>query len=137
MAAAGGPRTRTSGIQNTLSFLNLPNVLEVGCGAGFNLFALACAVPGIEFAGLALTPAGVATALRSQQMSKLSDGMKAFTINVRDFSGCSRVNFHEGSAQSIPFADDSFDLVYTCVALRQMKSIRTEALNEIRQVARQ
>ena len=63
--------------------------------------------------------------------------MKAFAKNVRDFSGCSRVNFHKGSAQSIPFADDSFDLVYTCVALRQMKSIHTEALNEVRRLARQ
>ena len=71
MAAAGGPRTRISGIQNTLSFLKPSNVLKVGCGDGLHLFALACALPGIEFAGLALTPAGVATALRSQQMSKL------------------------------------------------------------------
>ena len=137
MTEAGGPRARISGIQSTLSFLNPSNVLEVGCGDGLNLFALACALPDIEFAGLELTPAGVATALRFQQMSKLSDGMKAFAIDVRDFSGCSRVNFHEGSAQSIPFADDSFDLVYTCVALEQMESIRTEVLNEVRRVARE
>ena len=67
MAAAGGPRTRISGIQNTLSFLKPSNVLDVGCGDGLNLFALACALPGIEFAGLALTPAGVAMALRFQK----------------------------------------------------------------------
>jgi len=46
------------------------------------------------------------------------------------------VTVNQGSAERLPYADCSFDLVMTRLALEQMESIRDQALAEISRVAR-
>lgn len=136
MSRAGGPRARLNALHRVISFLAPTTVLEIGCGDGLNLFALALAMPEIGFSGIELTPAGIRTAKTYQRESSWSPGMRAFAIDPKDPAAISRIDFRLGSARQLPFPDNSFDLVFSCVALEQMEPIRAEVLGELRRVAR-
>src|SRR5690606_15819330 len=92
--------------------------------------------PEIAFAGAELTPSGVAAA-RSVQGEPLPDGVERFApMPVQSRTAHQRIDFNQADARSLPFADDSFDLVFTRLAVEQMEAIRDEALAEIRRVTR-
>ena len=46
-----------------------------------------------------------------------------------------RIDFRQGDAAELPFADGSFDLVYSVLALEQMELIRERALGEMARVS--
>jgi SAM-dependent methyltransferase len=133
----GGTRVRQLLLVRTLELLKPKRVLEVGCGNGINLLLLAGRFPEIEFTGIDLTQEGPAAAQRVQQQNALlPTHLQAFApLSLHDPAAFKRVTFKSGDAASLPFAENSFDLVITVLALEQMERIRDQALNEIARVS--
>lgn len=72
-------------------------VLDVGCGRGFLLYELTQAVPGLEVAGIDISQYAIDTAKEE----------------VRPY-------LRQGLAQDLPYADHSFDLVYSLNTLHNL-----------------
>jgi len=118
-------------------FLRPASVLEVGSGWGHNLLVLGCQCPDTQVHGVELTTTGVELTRSLTAAADLPESVRAFiTEPVRDPSGYRRVTVQQGSAERLPFSDDSFDFVMTRLALEQMESIRETALSEIARVTR-
>ncbi|MBF0180424.1 MAG: class I SAM-dependent methyltransferase [Magnetococcales bacterium] len=89
-------------------------VLDVGCGKAFLLFEFTRAVPGIEVAGLDISTYGIAHA---------KEEMRPF-LTV-------------GNATSLPYPDQSFDLVLSAGTLHNLYCYDLEkAIREIERVGR-
>jgi SAM-dependent methyltransferase len=111
-------------------------VLEVGAGAGQNLLGLSVVFPEIAFTGIELTEEGVARARSVQSHEHLPDVIKQFSpFPVADDTAHRRVDFQQGDATALPFADGSFDLVYSRLALEQMERVRRKAVAEMVRVS--
>lgn len=111
-------------------------VLEVGAGAGQNLLGLSAVFPEIAFTGIELTEEGVARARSVQSHEHLPDVIKQFSpFPVADDTAHRRVDFQQGDATALPFADGSFDLVYSRLALEQMERVRRKAVAEMVRVS--
>ncbi len=65
-------------------------ILDIGCGKAFLLYEFTCAVPGIEVTGIDVSSYGIANSKEEV-----------------------RGNLREGAAQNLPWADNSFDFVYS------------------------
>lgn len=115
-----------------------PNsVLEIGCGNGINLLTLSAKYPSVEFSGLELTQGGVDAAASVIEKKSLPEALTRFApFDLRDLSAPSRVNVRQGSAIELPYANASFDLVMTSLALEQMEDLRDVAIREIVRVAK-
>ncbi len=89
-------------------------ILDVGCGKGFLLYEFTRAVPGIEVRGIDLSGYAIAHA----------------KPEVRPF-------LDRGSAAQLPYADDSFDLVYSINTLHNLYAPELDAaVREIERVGR-
>jgi SAM-dependent methyltransferase len=124
-------------VMRVLEALRPRHVLEVGAGNGINLFVLAARFPEITFTGLELTEGGTlaATAIKTQR--RLPEAIAEFSPEPpRDNEPFDRIRIVRGSAERLPFPDAAFDVVFTSLALEQMEEIRSQALVEIRRVAR-
>jgi SAM-dependent methyltransferase len=111
-------------------------VLEVGCGNGINLILLAGRFPEVEFSGVELTEAGHRAARALQQQDELPPALRAFApLPLADPTAFRSIDFRQGNATRLPFADGAFDLVITVLALEQMERVRRQALGEIARVA--
>ena len=134
MAAA---RLRAPLLAAVIERLEPKTVLEVGCGNGINLFSLAGDFPGVEFTGIDLTPAGIEAAKAVQAQAEMPAALAEYIpLPNPDPMAFKRINFVQGSAAELPFADNAFDLVYTVLAVEQMERIRAAALTEIARVSR-
>lgn len=132
----GTKRVHVLLLMRALERLNPCNVLEVGFGDCLNLFVLAAQFPEISFAGIELTETGLARAREVQSFTELPIEIREFSPRpTRDPRGHQRIDFRQGNAKCLPFPDSSFDLVFTCLALEQMETIRVQALREIARVA--
>lgn len=133
----GGARVRIAVLMRVIEQLKPASVLEVGCGNGVNLFYLAGRFPQINFTGIELTEAGNRTARKCQeQWEQFPEELLPFSpLPQLDRAAFRRIDFQKGSAASLPFADNSFDLVITVLALEQMERIRRQALSEISRVS--
>lgn len=133
----GGTRVRQLLLVRVIELLKPKRVLEVGCGNGINLLLLAGRFPETEFTGIDLTQEGPAAAQRVQQQNGLlPTHLQAFApLSLHDPAAFKRATFRTGDASALPFADNSFDLVITVLALEQMERIRDQALNEIARVS--
>jgi SAM-dependent methyltransferase len=110
--------------------------LEVGCGNGLNLLLLSGHFPAVTFAGLELTSAGAHAARALTQGAILPDAVRAFAVaRLHDPAAHRRVSIVQGSAEHLPFAAGSVDVIFTVLALEQMRSIQHAALSELRRVA--
>jgi ubiquinone/menaquinone biosynthesis C-methylase UbiE len=124
-------------IGKILERLRPRTVLEVGSGYGANLFALAAAFPDVKFTGVELTPSGVAKAQSIVAEPSLPEAARRYSaLPVRDETAYRRIEFVQGNAAKLPFADNQFDLVFLRQALEQMESVREAAMREIARVAR-
>lgn len=92
------------------------DVLELGCGKGYNLRRLARENPGVEFSGVDLTP---------------------WHVRVAKLCGAHRRNLRvrEANFQDLPFPDGSFDLVYSVEAICHAGDVHRVA-REARRVLR-
>jgi SAM-dependent methyltransferase len=134
-ADAGATRVRQLLLLRVVERLRPRRVLEVGCGNGINLVLLASRHPELELAGVDLTPEGIAAA-RALQALSLPEGMAAYAPQgIADPEAFRRIAFREGDAGALPFADGSFDLVFTMLALEQMEALRERALAGVARVA--
>lgn len=89
-------------------------VLDVGCGKAFLLYELTQAVPGLEVAGIDISDYGLAHAKEE----------------VRPF-------LQKASATALPFADQSFDFVYSLNTLHNLYCFELDkALRELERVSR-
>lgn len=132
----GATRVRQLLLVRAIELLKPRKVLEVGCGNGINLLLLAGRFPGIEFAGVDLTPEGIAAAKRLQDQPILPDFLQAFAPTpLEDVTAFRRIGFQQADAFSLPFRDGEFDLVFTSLSLEQMERMRDQALGEIARVA--
>lgn len=134
----GGARVKIMLAMRVLELTQPQSVLEVGAGNGVNLLFLSGRFPQTRFTGLELTAEGVAAASGFQAAhERFPADLAAYSPwPLRDDTAFKRVEFTQGSAQRLPFADNSFDLVMTVLALEQMEAIRADALREISRVAR-
>ena len=111
-------------------------VLEVGCGNGINLLSLAGAFPEVRFTGLDLTAEGIAAARALQADEALPPALGEYIpLSKTDPAAFRRIEFVQGSAADLPFAEGQFDLVFTVLAIEQMERIRDQALREIARVS--
>jgi len=130
-------RLRAPLLAAVIDRLEPKKVLEVGCGNGINLFSLAGDFPDVEFTGIDLTPAGIDAAKSVQAEDKMPAALAGYIpLPNPDPTAFKRINFIQGSAAELPFADSEFDLVYTVLAVEQMERIRDQALAEIARVSR-
>ena len=112
------------------------SVLEVGFGNGLDLLALSTAIPGVRWAGVELSPGGVARAKEAQREAELIPAIASFCSWPNEAPQAYRdIDFREGSAHRLPFEDRSFDLVFSRLALEQMEEIRDAAVAEVARVS--
>lgn len=129
-------RCHLLGIAKVLEQLRPSSVLEVGAGPGINLFALCSVFPEIDFSAVELTSAGVEAA-RSIQRDPLPESIEQIApMPVKSRTAHQRISFRQGDARNLPFPDQSFDVVFSRLAIEQMEQIREPALAEIHRVAR-
>jgi len=89
------------------------NVLDIGCGRGFLLQKLRVVAPQAKLSGLDISP-------------KLCEIARANVLTA---------DIAQGDAESLPYADDSFDIVFMTEALEHMLDY-DKALSEVRRVLR-
>lgn len=137
MSNEAGAAARLIFLDEVISRLRPSSVLEVGAGNGINLLILSARYPGISFYGLEPTNGGIEAAKLVIEEGRLPEALVQFSpFPLEDIEAPARIQLKQGSAQNMPFTDDSFDLVFTSLALEQMEAIRTDALREISRVAR-
>ncbi len=112
------------------------SILEVGCGSGTNLFVLSALFSQARYAGLELNSDGVARAKTVQEMDELPQSIRTFSpVPLEAGDPHQRIDFRQGNAKDLPFADRSFDVVVTRLALEQMHDVQDEALSEASRVS--
>lgn len=132
---AGATRVRQLLLQRVVERLRPRRVLEIGCGNGVNLMLLSARFPDIELTGVDLTPEGIRAASELQRRPALPEGMAAYGPQpALDATAFRRIAFRGGDAGDLPFADGSFDLVYSMLALEQMETLRDRALAQFARV---
>ncbi len=114
------------------------SVLEVGAGRGKNLALLALRRPGLKYAGLELTHQGVlqSRALVRDLPPKYLEVACVDSLDEERRQALERIDFHQGSALDMPFADQSFDFSFTCLVLEQLPARYPRVLQEMRRVTR-
>ena len=113
------------------------SVLEVGSGNGLVLMMLAVGHPTIRFTGVELTDAGISAARRMQLQPQLLVAVSsALPFQAVEPDAFRAVEFRQGNAANLPFADGTFDVVMTSLALEQMNQVKRQALRELARVAR-
>ncbi len=113
------------------------NILEVGSGNGLNLFILSYLFPSIKLTGVELTEGGIDAAKKISLKDNLPDYIVKYSPLVGEKSNAHNcIDFIHGSAQNLCFKNESFDLVFTILALEQMEEIRHKALSEISRVCK-
>lgn len=132
----GTKRVHMLYLMRLIALLRPRRVLEVGCGNGLNLILLANRFPEVAFTGIELTPEGVAAAQSGIAMAELPRELVDFAPDdLPSRVAHARIEVRQGSAAELPFEDNSFDLVFTVLALEQMEEIRDQALAEIARIA--
>ncbi len=92
-------------------------ILDVGCGFGGTLIALAQSFPGAECVGIDTSDVLLELARRTAEAKGLAQ----------------KVRFENGDAQAIPYPDDSFDVVLSTNVLHHVKE-PLKMLGEIERV---
>lgn len=117
---------------------NIRSVLELGSGSGINVLALAVLHLEIKiWNGVELTQAGVKTAKKLLEHPPIKHlryitGLDEQTIRER--LSKSDIRFVEGDILNLPFKNNSFDLVYSALAIEQIPQEYPWAFREARRV---
>ncbi|MBT4889836.1 MAG: class I SAM-dependent methyltransferase [Rhodospirillales bacterium] len=122
-------------VREAINVSGASRILEVGSGSGRNLISMALTFPDRDFEGLELTNEGVTLANNLIAEEILSD-------NYSIWAGCEpgktppreNIKFTQGSAALLPYEDNHFDMVFSILALEQMRQILPDVLAEIRRV---
>lgn len=106
-------------VLQTKELLSCGNILEYGCGPGVNLIVLNRLYGEKRLSGFEYPAARYASALVN------------FQIHSVDLD-----NFFLADGRDLPLRDGSFDLVFTCHVLEQLKTDLDKALNEVIRIAK-
>jgi ubiquinone/menaquinone biosynthesis C-methylase UbiE len=129
-------KLQTLRIMKLIEKIKPRSVIDIGSGNGERVLQLSCRFPEIEFTGLELTPGGVETAKNIQSLDKIPDVLVKFSPQkLINLTAHKNAKFVCSSAKNIPFKDNSFDLVYSSLALEQMEFIREQVMKEIFRVS--
>ena len=110
--------------------VRIKTVLEVGCGAGANLYRIKKEFPYVKIAGCDINPDAIETA---NQIFKAEFPAKMFEKEALDTM--SEIDFRVGSAEAIPFNGEAFDLVITDAMMIYVGPDKiSRVLREIRRV---
>jgi SAM-dependent methyltransferase len=135
--AVGRKRLYQLYLVRALEWLRPESVLEVGFGYGLNLLLLSMQFPDIRFSGVELTASGLDTAQALARDPATAGTLAPFAVGpLLDPRAPERLALQTGSAERLPVADKSVDLVMTVLALEQMERIRDRAIGELARVAR-
>ena len=121
-------------LDSCFSQLGCKNILETGSGRGDNIVSLSLKNPGLNLTGLEFTQSGL------QRGRELANDPQ-FAVNTVDIIKSAagldngRVSFVKGNALKMPFADNSFDTIFTTLILEQMPYDYPKVLQEIKRVA--
>jgi len=120
-----------------ISSIKPSSILEVGSGNGLNLFVLSHLFPSVKLSGIELTKGGY----DASKKIALENTLPEYIINFSPMKGVSSdahksIDFRQGTAKNLPYNDNSFDIVFTILALEQMEEIRYEALSELSRVCK-
>jgi SAM-dependent methyltransferase len=113
------------------------SILEVGSGNGLNLFVLSHIFPSIRLSGIELTKGGFDASIKIAS----EDTLPEYILNFSPLKGVASnahksIDFRQGTAKSLPHDDNSFDIVFTFLALEQMEEIRNDALSQLSRVCK-
>ena len=122
-------------ISKIIETIRPKRVLDVGCGNGERLFLLSNIFPEVNFSGIELTSGGFNYATKFQGGKFPQHLINYSPRPLADTESFKRINFVQGSAHEMPFEKNSFDLVYSCLALEQMKRFQMQVLREIHRVS--
>jgi ubiquinone/menaquinone biosynthesis C-methylase UbiE len=115
--SAGMGATSMTGVEQLQEYYRLPSgasILDIGCGKGFLLYDFKEMMPGCQVAGLDVSDYAIKNSMDS----------------IRPF-------LEIGSAESLPYADNSFDLVISVNSIHNLPLDRlTVSLKEIERVSR-
>jgi arsenite methyltransferase len=111
-----GYRAQSLIVERQIRMLGARRVLEIGCGRGFNLLSLARRNSEVAFVGIDLTPWHVRAA-------------RLVAWRRRN------LDIQEGDFHRLPYADDSFDLVFSVEAICHAADIY-KVVEEVRRVLR-
>jgi SAM-dependent methyltransferase len=135
--ANGTKRVHMLAIMRVLEALAPASLLEVGCGNGRNMVLLAARFPELAVAGVELTRAGVEAVHAVRREPTLPGAFAEFSPEPpQSATAHRRIAVAQGSADALPVADASVDVVLTALALEQMEAIRPAALDEIARVTK-
>lgn len=123
-------------LEGIIRELNPHSVLEVGSGNGFTLNVLSRIFPQVSFNGIELTKSGTLQATLYKNSRSFANEYDSFYPSLTAFQGTDapNLNLATATAACMPLSDKSIDLVYTCLALEQMKSVQYEVMSEIKRV---
>lgn len=124
-------------IKNIIDFLKPDSIAEIGFGNGSKLLPLSFAFPEKFFSGIELSESGFEQTRKNIANNCFPDYLKdivPFSLNCH--KTIDNIEIFNGSAENLPFADRSYDLIYTSQALEQMESIRDQVMFEISRVSK-
>ena len=137
---------RVMGIKRVHQLMLMPGLREVAApigargrrqGMGSTSSCSPPAVPETRFAGIELTEAGVEATTAVMAEPELPASLQDFSPErLVDLHAYTRLDVRQANAWVLPFAEGSFDLVYSVLALELMDDIRAEVLAEMRRVSR-
>jgi SAM-dependent methyltransferase len=125
-------------LERALALTGARRVLELGSGRGILLAMLALRRPDLRLTGIELTNEGVARSreLAADPPRELLDLCGVEQPSPEQAEALAAIEFVTGDAAAMPFADDSFDVSFSCLSLEQMPTVADRALAEMVRVTR-
>ena len=137
VGAAGLKRVYLLHLMRMIEAFQPESVLEIGCGIGVNLLSLAARFPETSFHGIDLTAHGIAAIRDVSDQDDLPRVLTDFSPEpLLDMTAHRRIKVQQASAADLPFDDNSFDLVYSVIALEQMEAVRPAVMAQLQRVSR-
>ena len=125
-------------IFHTIKSFQPKNILELGSGNGINVLILAVLYPqASKITGVELTKQGVETAraaLKNPPMKELIYLTEESEETIRERLSKVPIEFIEGTLESLPFADKSFDFSFSLLVFEQMPRAYKNAWPEVHRV---
>lgn len=129
----------TAEFSAVLSSMQPETVLEAGCGNGVNIFPLAVMNGDVKrWEGLELTDAGVAAANKflADPPEDISWIARLPYDEIKRRIGRADITFTKGDMTALPYPDNSFDCIFTCMAIEQAPRASQAIFKEIYRVTR-
>mgnify|MGYP000878012987 FL=1 len=122
-------------IIKSIEYTGAKNILDVGCGNGINIKIISTVYNDTKFHGIDQSTTGIKKANELKDMTLDEDYTQGMKNNFNFQRINKNISFSEQDAQYLNFSDNSFDFVYTVLALEQMQNIQTKVINELKRVS--